>query len=107
MLEYNVFIKNINSKTIVIYNVFTHKNFIKDCKRIYNDYYMNKKDFLEGIKNTLIYYFWRKNEWEITLSCFPKYSKFNDKKVDVYEQIMINWNTFSEYIWNNREELKS
>lgn len=106
MLEYNVFIEDINNKQIIKYNVFLHSGFLKDCKRIYSDYYMSKNDFIEGVKNTLIYYFWRKCEWEITIHSWPISDKIPYKKIDVYEQIMTNWKIFSEYIWNNREELK-
>lgn len=47
-----------------------------------------------------MYYFWSKCEWEIILSDFPPSKKFQEKKVDVYEQVMLNWDIFINYVWN-------
>ena len=37
---------------------------------------------------------------------FPEHNRFNDKKIDVYEQVMNNWDIFIDYLWEHRSELK-
>lgn len=39
-------------------------------------------------------------EWEIIVSHWPLSERFNDKKIDVYEQVMLNWEVFITYLWN-------
>lgn len=50
-----------------------------------------------------MYYFWSKCEWEIILSDFPPSDRFKKKKVDVYEQVMLNWDKFINYLWKYYE----
>lgn len=37
---------------------------------------------------------------------FPEHNRFRDKKIDVYEQVMNNWNVFIDWLWEHRKELK-
>lgn len=43
----------------------------------------------------------------VTIHVFPKRNRYHDKKIDVYEQVMNNWDIFIDYLWNNRNELKA
>lgn len=106
MLEWNVFCENFNRKSIEVYNVFNHYGFLKDCIEIAQKLSDDEENFKDQIKRSLMYFFWSKCEWEIILSDWPPSKKFNDKKVSVYDQIMLNWGIFIDYIWNNRLELK-
>ena len=38
---------------------------------------------------------------------FPEHNRFKDKKIDVYDQVMNNWDAFIEYLWEHRKELKA
>ena len=58
------------------------------------------------VRNSLRYYYWSKCEWEIVLSDWPPSETFKKEKVDVYSQVVLNWDIFSEYIWENRKQLK-
>lgn len=98
-LEWNVFIENINRRQIEIYNIFNHASFKKDCDDAWHEYNNNFQKFAENVKRSLMYYFWSKCEWEIILSDFPPSKKFQKKKVDVYEQVMLNWDKFIYYLW--------
>lgn len=55
--------------------------------------------FSDEVRRSLLYYFWCKYEWEITISSFPSKEK-NTVKVDVYWQVMNNWDRFIEYVWS-------
>ena len=90
--------------------------------------------FIERIKSNLMYYYWSKAEWEVVVTSWPVYissdnvpklnkriednekrwglQHFNinisptvDEKIDVYDQIMLNWDIFIEYVLNHTKEL--
>ena len=94
---WNVYIYNINSGKIEIYNIFEHGTFFK--------YYIEaleksatKEAFADKIKSELRYYFWAKCEWEIEIVDWLGAQK-NGLKTDVFKQIMLNFNAFVDYAW--------
>ena len=103
-LIWNVYVENFNTKKIEIRNIFECScRFQDDLVKIYKKYKTNKEEFLDEIDKSLMYNYWSKCEWEIILSSWPPREDFNQEKIDVYNQIMINWDVFSEYIWNNKK----
>ena len=105
MLEWNVYIENFNKKEIEIFNIFKHSRFLDDLIK-YKKKYKEKEEFLEKVKSSLRYYYWAKCEWEITLRDWPPHENFDYKKIDVYDQIMLNWEQFSNYLWEHKKEIK-
>ena len=104
MLTWNVYYNNFNSKTIEFFNIFKHSYFVNDC--VYNLKHNKDKDsFAKQLKKDLMYYFWSRAEWEIILSDWPPSNTFREKKIDVFDQVMLNWDIFVDYIWNNKREL--
>ena len=102
-LKWFVFVEDINGKQIRTYNIFEHKDFMEDCDDAWEDYknkHHNFAKFYEDIDNILMYYFWCKCEWEIIISNFPPSDSFKNKKVDVYQQIKINWDKFIDYLFS-------
>lgn len=102
-LKWFVFVEDINKKQIKVYNIFEHKDFMEDCNDAWEDYknkYHNFSKFQKDIDNILMYYFWCKCEWEIILSNFPPSDSFHEKKIDVYQQVKINWDKFIDYIFS-------
>ena len=80
-----------------------------------------KKDFYETVRQALLYCFWSKCEYEMVLTDWPtcasvmnlaraiesadnQYRTCVDldvsRKVSVYDQVMLNWDIFCDYIWN-------
>lgn len=49
-----------------------------------------------------MYYFWSKCEYEIILS--PWTGRADDIKIDVYDQIMMNFDSFVDYCWSFKLE---
>lgn len=109
-LEYNVFFGNFNSGEIVTYNIFDHGGFFTYCKKAYSEYKDDKEAFSERIRVDLSYCFRYKSEYEVIISHWPPSEKYNDRfkdrKVDIYTQVMLNWDIFIEYLWNNRKLLR-
>lgn len=113
MLEWNVYVDNFNARKIEVHNVFNNASLMedlaKDMKKVHvrEDRPDEKKWFLERLRRNLMYYYWSKCEWEIIITSWPPVKEgFKDEKVDVYDQILLNWPVFAEYVWNNRKELK-
>ena len=98
-LEWNVYVEYINHRRIEIYNIFEHAGFKEDCDKAWKEYKDNSQKFAECVKRSLMYYFWSKCEWEIILSDFFPSDSFKKEKIDVYDQVRLNWNIFINYVW--------
>lgn len=129
-MVWNVFVTDMNSRQVEIHNVFNHSSFLKSVNKLL-DAKLPKEEFTEQLRRDVCYYYWCKVEWEITVSHYPsyigkdemdklldereqyyrKYNKYpysNDvdlvgaKRVDVHDQIMLNWNAFVDYVWSQQ-----
>jgi len=104
MLKWYVYLENINSRRIETYNVFKHFNFYQDVKEAIKQI-ENRQDFSERIRQIAKYYFWSKCEYEILITSWIATNNFKDKKIDVYDQLELNWDRFIDYIWENKKIL--
>lgn len=104
MLEWYVYLEDINKRIIITYNVFNHYSFYEDLKKIIKKY-KTIEDFSKELKRICMYYFWSKCEYEIILTCWPKWDKFKEEKIDVYSQLNLNWDKFVNYIWENKKKI--
>lgn len=81
--------------------MFDHGSFKNEIDKILQEK-LNKEDFSEKIKREVMYYMWSKCEYEIILS--PWTGRADDIKIDVYDQIMINFDRFVDYCWSFKED---
>ena len=86
-------------KSISNYNIFDHYRFKEDCDNAYKECKGNKEEFEKRVKRDLAYYFWSKCEWEIVISGWPPWKDFKEKKISVYDQVLLNWDIFIDYLW--------
>ena len=130
-LEWFVFEEDSNAKEIVPLNVFEGSiSFIYgllEAKKKYKDNYLK---FAEEVRSCLSYSYWGKCEWETIITGWPTFvngeeidrlSEEKQKhqnehgyfygtyvnlktayKMDVYTQVMMNWDRFIEYVWANK-----
>ena len=99
----------------------------------YNKYMEAFED--EALRRECSYYFWSKSEYEIVLTSWPPYMEVEDidklkqeveehdskwnwkqqkvnvpltiaKKIDIYEQLRLNWDAFKRYIFEHEKEIK-
>ena len=104
MLEWKVLVTGFNDKEIREYNVFDHFRFLDDCKK---NARKNSKDydkFCDQLRKDLMYYFWSKCEWEIVVTDWPRGE--NSIKIDVWDQVRLNWDHFCDYVWSHGAELR-
>lgn len=105
-MEWNVFYHDVNAQKITTINIFDHWRFAEDIEKAARKI-KDKDEFAKELKSNLMYYFWCKCEYEIIISpwCGGKYTE--NIKIDIYTQVMNNWNIFLEYVWNNKRLLKT
>ena len=104
-LIWNVFIDDFNGRCIEQYNIFDHLDFKKDVIKAYQEHKYNFPEFSDTVKRNLMYYFWSKCEWEIILTGWPPNPNYHDEKIDVYDQVCLNWDIFIAYVWKRLEFL--
>ena len=103
-LVWNVYNQNFNAREIEVINLFD-KFDIDDFIKLFKKRYKNKEqqtieNFKSELKNQLMYRFWSRCEWEVIITAWPPDDKVSIK-VDVYEQIMNNFDVFCDYVWKN------
>ena len=129
-MTYYVYRENFNTKKIEKYNVLNDGIIDEFKKRTKKQHIIDKEQFAEMAEQVLMYHYWSKSEWEIILTSWPPHikveelSKLNsevekyqrsyghepysltvnlsiDEKIDVYDQVMLNWDIFIDYVWEN------
>lgn len=103
-MEWYVLNYNFNLKKIEPINIFNYGNFLKDIKEIYKEYIEKKEDiefFENKINSELLYYFWSKREYEISVGDLFEKDLEKYEKIDVYYQVKMNFKVFIEYLLNN------
>lgn len=81
--------------------MFNHGSFKNKVNKILKEK-LSKEVFSEKLRREAMYYFWSKCEYEIILS--PWTGRADNIKMDIYDQIMMNWDKFVDYVWSFREE---
>lgn len=130
-LKWMVFRHDINRRTIEHYNVFERSSFASDVEQLLKTIDI-KEEFADQLERKVLYYFWSKAEMEVVVTSWPVYITPEEleralkekkhyetnygrtpnvlniapsvrKKVDIYEQLMLNWDCFVNYIWENKK----
>lgn len=100
-LVWNVIYHEYNGDKITTFNVFHHSGFVEDIRK-HRKKCKTKDEFAVELKRSLMYYFWSKCEWEILISPWCGGKNKEPIKVDVYWQIMNNWDLFLDYVWTHK-----
>ena len=129
-LKWNVFYHNVNKNKIETFNIFNHWKFNEDVQKSLKKF-KDKSEFAEQLRRDLMCYFWCKCEYEVIITSFPTYitmnelDRLNDErwshkdrygtdyvrinvnpdtgaKIDIYTQVMNNFDIFCDYVWNSK-----
>lgn len=100
-MHWKVFYYDINAQKISTYDIFDHRCFRVDIEKKLN-FCETKEQFAERLKANLMYYFWSKAEWEVVISAWVGGDA--SKKIDVYTQVMNNFDVFLDYVWSFKED---
>ena len=103
-MKWNVFYYNVNKKKIETFNIFDHSNFKKYVDELLKEC-NDKEEFEKALNMELMYYFWSKAEWEVIIAPWVGGDKEKEaKKIDVYKQVIANWDIFLDYVWSHKEK---
>lgn len=97
-LVWNVIREDINSGQIDIFNIFEHNGFMSDVQNHFRNC-QTKAELAEKLRHSLKYYFWGKSQWEVIIRPLCEGQAPYEKKIDVYWQILNNWEIFLDYVW--------
>lgn len=129
-LVWNAYYRDFNGKKIKTFNIFSHDRFREDVDEYFKKY-KNKEEFAEHLRRSLFYYYGSKAEWEVVITSWVPHITIDElnrlnterekalkeynrepyslyvnpdvgKKIDVYEQVMNNWDIFLDYVWNSK-----
>ena len=94
--KWNVFRYDSNSKEIYYFDVFTHHKFMHYCMVAFEEFQKteNLTEFKKQVKKEASYYFWAKSEHEILIRAWCGGTGQEEIKVDIYEQLCMNWEAF-------------
>ena len=122
-LAWYVYRHNINKDQIYKYDIFDHGRFREEVYELISKRDITYEDFSEKLRCSLMYYFWSKAEHEIVITSFPPYIDKKEfdrlsseefrvlsnvrlrcgEKIDIYEQVRMNWDVFVSYVWNSKK----
>jgi len=68
---------------------------------MYKEYKIKEK-FADRLDSVMRFYFWSKCEHEVIIA--PWVGDAKEIKIDVYDQLHMNWDKFVDYVWNFKED---
>ena len=106
-MKWLAYYQSFNGKEITTFNIFDHPGVLQDCKKAYRKFKNDRDKFFEEVQSTLMYHYWAKCEYEIILSPWMSNNKEEiEEKIDVYQQVKMNWEPFCDYVWEHRADFK-
>lgn len=99
-MEWYVYYYDMNEKRIEPYNVLGGKRMPELIKRLRKKFNDSKEGFSEELRVELMRHYWSRSEWEIIISAWCGGDGCEETKIDVYDQVKMNWNSFIDYCWN-------
>lgn len=99
-MQWNVFRHNINTGKIESYNIFEHTNFKKAVERLLNCK-KDKKEFEDDLRILFKQYYCSRSEYEVAIQASSGGTGKEQIVVDVYTQVLQNWDVFVTQLWNN------
>lgn len=100
-LKFNIAYENFNCRELMTVNVFDYVFIKEELDKIAKRKPEKRPDFNtfnKEINSLMIYHFWGRCEYEFIISSWP--SGRWETKVDVYEQIKLNWDLFIRQCWD-------
>jgi len=131
-LVWFVFAEDGTSRGIVPVNLFEYNwVFLHSLVRIKRKYGKDFVKFADSVRSALMSEYWSRCEYETVITTWPSYVTKDDVarmakeieererkwgstsglvgvdlysgvKIDVYTQVMLNWDSFIKYLWDNR-----
>lgn len=101
-LRWMVYYHNINKDKIVPWNIFEHWSFRREVLDLLKQE-CKRDGFAVEVQRSLRYYFWSKSEYEVVIKQWV--GKEAETKIDVCDQVLLNFEPFVDYLWRQRAAL--
>ena len=98
-MKWNVICYNPDIHKFKPYDIFKCLDFLNDTLKNFEKCKNNKSKFIEELETDAIHYFFGQVEYEIVI-CPWMHTDYN-KKIDIYDQLKLNWDVFADYVWNS------
>ena len=96
-MEWYVYRHDTNKGTIYKYNVL--QPYIIEQIKSKTEKLTTLSAFKEILKKEMQYYYWGKSEHEVVIKEWCGTSA--EKKIDIFDQLQLNWEVFVIYVWNS------
>lgn len=118
MLQWNVFIHDFNGRRIETYNIFNHYTLCRQLAKVARQrkkgedgkrHAITREEFIKELRSWCMYCFWSKCEWETVIGpliCRDGEFDKEAKKIDVFDQIEMNFDVFADYVWDHIGEVR-
>lgn len=104
-MEWYVYYYNINKSEMTTFNILAHYGFRRSIEQAVRKY-KKRDEFVEQLRKELQHFFWSKSEYEIIISPWVGGDREKEsKKIDVYQQVMLNFDKFADYVWENKKSV--
>ena len=129
MLGWNAYKISCSTQELRVFNIFEHNSFYCDIRKLLK-MDISKESFAEQLRREVQYYYRSKTEWEcIITDSHPHIDRkelqriiserylqrknadspcrcthinlSHSDKIDVYEQLCLNWDEFVDYVWSH------
>ena len=99
-LEWFILNYNFNKQRIEDFNIFRNTYFTKSVEELLKEH-LTFEEFVIQLDRKLMYYFWSKREYEISVGDAFEEDINKYKKIDVYSQVKPNIKILAKYIIDN------
>jgi hypothetical protein len=128
-LSWRVFREDPNKRTIEYHDIFKGTYLQEEVEALMHSAH-SKEEFAAELKQKLMYRYWSRSEHEIVITSWPPYINVENidemkkevekhnaecnweqkrispnltiaRKIDVFDQIAMNWPQFVDYVWEN------
>ena len=96
-LVWKAYYHSMSGHEIRPFNIFEHGRFREEVRKLLLKC-TEKEAFAEELRRSLFYYYCSKCEWEVVIGPWCGDRGTKEIKVDVYMQVMNNWDIFVDYV---------
>lgn len=129
MLSWKVLMEDFNKREIIEYDIFKGGHWEQTARMLKHDI-PDRKKWEEAFRIKLMSQFWARSEYEVVITSWPSWIETEDidklqkevedrektwgskpikvnitptvaRKIDIYEQLRMNWKIFTDYVWEN------
>lgn len=103
---WNVYMEDFNERIIKVFNVFQHYTFYNELAMLIKKWRRDKDTAAleKEVRSWAMYCFWSKCEYEISLVSWINRERAKEMKIDIYDQLMLNWDSFFKYILEHEKD---